>query len=155
MIKNFIKNLFKKSIEIPSVKVKRTRDASIVPTKAHRWDAGYDLYVVHDCKIPPFGRALIPTGVAFDIPKGYLGMVVGRSGNTSKRGFHVPAGIIDSHYKGEVFIVAFNHTRKTIKLYKGERAAQMLILPMLDCCLIESEDFSKEDRGGGLGSTGL
>lgn len=155
MIKKILKKLFEKSQEIKSIKIKRTRDAAIVPTKAHRWDAGYDLYVVSDCKIPPFGRALIPTGVAFDLPKGYLGMVVGRSGNTSKRGFHIPAGIIDSHYKGEVFVVAFNHTRRAIKLYKGERAAQMLILPMLDCSLEENGDFSKEDRGGGLGSTGF
>lgn len=140
---------------VTNVKIKRIRDTAVVPTKAHRWDAGYDLYIVSDCEIPAFGRSLIPTGVAFDIPQGFLGMVVGRSGNTSKRGFYIPVGVIDSHYKEEVFIIAFNHTGSPVKLYKGERAAQMLILPMLDCCLEENDNFSKENRGGGLGSTGF
>ncbi len=136
------------------VKYKKLHPKAVAPYKAHPTDAGFDLVVTRDCVIPARERCLIDTGIAINIPLGYYGMVVGRSGNTIKRGLVVMTGIIDSGYQDGIGIMAFNMTDEDIEIKQGERAGQIIIVPHLPCRLEESDKFTGVNRNGGFGSTG-
>lgn len=137
------------------VKVKKLNENAVIPAKAHASDAGFDLASVKDYVIPARGRCLIDTGIAMDIPLGYCGMVVGRSGNTIKRGLVGQLGIIDSGYWDSIGIMAFNLTDKDIVIKQGERAGQIIIVPHLPCDFEDSDEFTVVNRNGGFGSTGM
>lgn len=136
------------------VKIKKLNDKAVLPHKAHPSDAGFDLVAVNDYIIPARDRCLIDTGIAMDIPLGYYGMVLGRSGNTIKRGLVGQTGIIDSGYQDAIGIMMFNTTNEDIVVKQGERAGQIIIVPHLPCDFEESEEFAVINRNGGFGSTG-
>lgn len=136
------------------VKVKKLTNNAVLPTKAHATDAGFDLTAISDYTIPANGRCLIDTGIAIDIPLGYCGMVVGRSGNTIKRGLVGQTGIVDSGYRDSIGIMAFNTTNEDIVVKQGERAGQIIIIPHLPCHFENSTEFTVANRNGGFGSTG-
>ena len=137
------------------VKIKKLNEQAVMPTKAHPTDAGFDLVASKTTTIPANGRALIPTDIAMAIPNGYYGMVVGRSGNTIKRGLVGMTGIVDAGYRNGIGIMAFNLTDTDIVIEQGERAGQIVITPILDCTLEAADELDKTDRGeGGYGSTG-
>ncbi len=136
------------------IKFKKLNGNAVVPTKAHPADAGFDLVATKDYVIPAHERCLIETGIAMDIPLGYYGMVVGRSGNTIKRGLVGMTGIIDSGYQDGIGIMAFNMTDDDIAVKQGERAGQIIIIPHLPCHFKESDEFTVVNRNGGFGSTG-
>jgi dUTP pyrophosphatase len=80
---------------------------------------------------------------------------MGRSGNTIKKGLHVALGLVDEDYRGEIGVVAFNQSSDAISFAKGDRVAQMVILPYPKVTFIETEMLSDTERGtGGYGSTG-
>ncbi len=137
------------------VKIKKLNENAVIPTKAHPTDAGFDLVASKKIIIPANGRALIPTDVAMAIPIGYYGMVVGRSGNTIKRGLVGMTGIVDAGYRGGIGIMAFNLTNEDIIVNQGERAGQIVLTPMLVCELDNVGALDKTDRNGGFGSTGV
>lgn len=137
------------------IKFKKLSKEAVMPTKAHPTDAGFDLYSSVTVTIPSGERMLIPTEVAMEIPKGYFGAVVGRSGNTIKRGLLVMTGIIDAGYRGPIGIMAYNLSNEDITIRQGEKASQIVIIPILGCKMIESDELSQSDRGeNGYGSTG-
>ena len=137
------------------VKVKKLNPAAVIPTKAHPTDAGLDLVASQTTTIPANGRALIPTDIAMAIPEGYYGMVVGRSGNTIKRGLVGMTGVVDAGYRNGIGIMAFNLTNEDIVIKQGERAGQIVLTPILACELVEVDALDDTDRGtGGYGSTG-
>ena len=136
------------------VKFKKLSENAVMPKKAHPTDAGFDLAASETTTIPANGRALIHTDIAMDIPLGYYGMVVGRSGNTIKRGLVGMTGIIDSGYQDGIGIMAFNMTDSEIVVKQGERAGQIIIVPHLPCHFEESDEFTVVNRNGGFGSTG-
>lgn len=136
------------------IRIKKLTDNAVMPKKAHPTDAGFDLYATKDYVIQAHGRCLIDTGIAMDVPLGYYGMVVGRSGNTIKRGLVGMTGIIDSGYQDSIGIMAFNMTDADIEIKQGERAGQILIVPHLPCHFDESDEFTVVNRNGGFGSTG-
>ena len=137
------------------VKVKKLNPAAVIPTKAHPTDAGFDLVASKTTTIPANGRALIPTDIAMAIPEGYYGMVVGRSGNTIKRGLVGMTGVVDAGYRNGIGIMAFNLTNEDITVKQGERAGQIVLTPILQCELDEVDALDDTDRGtGGYGSTG-
>ncbi len=140
---------------VMKVKIKRLNEKAVMPTKAHPTDAGFDLYVSGKVTIPANGRALIPTDIAMAIPDGYYGMVVGRSGNTIKRGLVGMTGIVDAGYRNGIGIMAFNMTDTDIIIEQGERAGQIVLTPILQCDLEDTDQLTETDRGtGGYGSTG-
>jgi dUTP pyrophosphatase len=113
------------------------------------------LYASADVTIQPNERVLIPTGVAMEIPDGHFCYVMGRSGNTIKKGLHVALGTIDSDYIGEIGVMAFNQSGEVISFAKGDRVAQMVILPYPKVEFVEVDELSDTERGtGGYGSTG-
>lgn len=137
------------------VKVKKLSANATIPTKAHSLDAGFDLYASRTVTIPAHDRALIPTDIAMEIPEGYYGMVVGRSGNTIRRGLVGTTGVVDAGYRGGIGIIGFNLTDSDITIYQGERAGQIILTPILVCDLQETEEMSEAERNSdGFGSTG-
>ena len=138
--------------------IKRLDPSVELPSYAYAGDAGLDLRASEDVVLQPFERRLISTGLAIAIPEGYAGFVQPRSGMALKKGLSMAntPGLIDSHYRGELKVVAVNlDAQEPIEIQKGERIAQLVIqkVPVVD--LVEVEELDETDRGaGGFGSSG-
>ena len=130
-----------------------------LPRYAHTGDAGLDLYAASDITLEPHRRALIPTGIAVAIPEGYAGFVQPRSGLAIRQGFSLvnTPGLIDSHYRGEIKIIAINLDPETpIAISRGDKIAQLVIQPVVTADLLEVDSLDQTQRGeGGFGSTGV
>jgi dUTP pyrophosphatase len=130
-----------------------------LPSYAHQGDAGLDLYSAQDVVIGPFQRALISTGVAVAIPEGYAGFVQPRSGLALRFGlsFVNTPGLIDSHYRGEIKIIAVNlDPAAPIHVSRGDRIAQLVVQAVVRCEPVDVPSLDSTARGeGGFGSTGL
>jgi dUTP diphosphatase len=139
------------SEELP---VRRLDPAAILPTRAHHDDAGLDLYALEDSVVPPGEGRLLRTGVAVAVPAGHVGLVCDRS-SLARRGLKTAGGVIDAGYRGELGVVVWNLSREPQPVKKGERAAQMLIIPIATPAPVERDDLGDTLRGaGGFGSTG-
>jgi len=130
-----------------------------LPQYAHTGDAGLDLFAAQDTELQPFERALIPTGIAVAIPEGYAGFVQPRSGLAIKQGLSLvnTPGLIDSHYRGEIKIIAINlDAHAPISIRRGDKLAQFVIQSVVCADLIEVSELDETVRGeGGFGSTGV
>ncbi len=141
------------------IKVKKLTPEAVVPTLGSKFAAGADLYSAKkgDVVIAPGETKFIGTGIAVEIPEGYVGLVYARSGLACKRGL-APAnkvGVIDSDYRGEIKVALLNHGKEPQTLEKGERIAQMVVAPYLSVTYEETDELSDTERGeGGFGSTG-
>ena len=139
------------------VKFKKLTDKAIKPTYGTQFSAGADLYSVEEKVIGVGQTVVVKTGIAVQIPEGYVGLVYARSGLATKRGL-APAnkvGVIDSDYRGEVMVALYNQSGTEQKIDAGERVAQMVIAPYLACEYEEAEQLDDTARGtGGFGSTG-
>lgn len=134
-------------------------DKYLLPTRAHEHDAGLDLRCAHKFGVilQPGERMLVDTGVAVNIPAGYVGLVHPRSGHAHKYGITVnnAPGTIDSGYVGNVLVNLINHGSEPVGLEYGERIAQLLVqkveLPELE--IVDSIEAT-ERGASGHGSTG-
>ncbi len=130
-----------------------------LPRYAHAGDAGLDLYSASDVDIPPGLRVLIPTGVAVGIPDGYAGFVQPRSGLALRSGlsFVNTPGLIDSHYRGEIKVIAVNlDPFETVSIARGDKIAQMVIQRVERVEIVEVAELDPTVRGeGGFGSSGV
>lgn len=137
------------------LKIKKLNKDAIIPNYAHDGDAGFDLYSIMDFKISPNERKSIPTGIAMGIPKGYVGLMWDKSGLSHKSGIKLFGGVIDSGYRGEVYVGLINLSKKKFEFKKGHKIAQMLIQKVERVDFKEVEDLGKTTRDkGGFGSTG-
>lgn len=142
-----------------TVRVKRLSDRAQLPQRGSADSAGADLRALIDQPqtIEPGQTVMLPTGLAFEIPCGYVGLIFARSSLGSKRGL-APAnkvGVIDSDYRGEVKVALHNHSDQPQTIEPNERVAQLVVVPFLAAEFVESESLSDTDRGeGGFGSTG-
>ena len=140
------------------IHVKRLDATLPLPVYAHEGDAGLDLYASGSFCIAPGARVLIPTGVAVAIPKGFAGFVQPRSGLALRQGlgFANSPGLIDSHYRGEIKVIAINlDTSSPIEIAHGDRIAQLVIQPVQSVIVKEVSELDSTVRGtGGFGSTG-
>ena len=142
-----------------NIKVKKLKSGATVPTMGSKFAAGADLYSAEDADvvIEPSETKFIGTGLAMEIPEGYVGLVYARSGLACKRGL-APAnkvGVVDSDYRGEIKVALHNHGKEAQTVEKGERIAQMVIAPYLSVNYEEADVLSETERGeGGFGSTG-
>lgn len=143
----------------PAIQIKRLDRALPLPTYAHAGDAGLDLYAAEGRQLAPFERALVPCGIAVAIPEGYAGFVQPRSGLALRRGLSLvnTPGLIDSHYRGEIKLIAINlDPRETLTIERGEKVAQLVIQQVARAALVEVEELDETVRGvGGFGSTGV
>ena len=140
------------------VNIKKTDPEAIIPTYGSEYAAGADLYSCSDTtEIRSGETVLIHTGIAIELPVGYVGLIYARSGLASKRGL-APAnkvGVVDCDYRGEVMVALHNHSNETQRVEKGERIAQLVIAPYFTASFNEVDELSDTVRGeGGFGSTG-
>lgn len=136
-----------------------------MPTRAHEFDAGLDLYAPKDVIVPfteayyeldeaQIGSALIDTGVHVEIPEGYVGFIKSKSGLMVRHGIKTD-GTIDAHYTGSINVMLFNYTSEDYRVKKGDKIAQLVIVPCLLPDLELVDHLEETDRGdGGFGSTG-
>ena len=142
-----------------NVSVKKLRPGAVLPTYGSPEAAGADLYacVEGPVTIAPGRTVFIPTGLAMELPKGYVGLIYARSGLACKKDL-APAnkvGVIDSDYRGEFMIALHNHGTETRTVENGERIAQLVVAPVLQPNFTEAETLTDSQRGtGGFGSTG-
>lgn len=134
--------------------VNRLTDRAKLPTRGSDRAAGLDIYACSGGIIYGMTRYKIQTGIAFEIPTGYYGQILPRSGLALRDGIMTMAGVIDNDYRGELAVVLFNSDDEPFTYSAGDRIAQMVLLPYLHVPVIEG-DMSATSRGnGGLGSTG-
>jgi len=146
--------MFRNTMQINFVRLDRGLP---VPRTAHIGDAAVDLHSRVDIVLGPGERAAIPTGVAVAIPEGYAGLVLPRSGHAIRHGVGVVngPGLIDSGYRGEVTVLLINHGDDDVEFGRGERIAQLAVIPVPEVDWVEVEGLDETDRGaGGFGSTG-
>jgi dUTP pyrophosphatase len=142
-----------------SIKIKKVRGGAELPSYQSDGAAGMD---VRACIDEPLAlgageRALVPTGLAFEIPDGVELQVRPRSGLALKNGITVlnSPGTIDSDYRGELSIILINHSKMTEIIKRGDRIAQLVPAPVLRAQIQECASLSESARGeGGFGSTG-
>lgn len=125
-----------------------------LPQKAHNGDAGYDLYANDFYSIPPYGQALVNTGIIMAIPQGYAGLVWDKSG-LAFQGITIMGGVIDSNYRGEIKVIVKNLSEEMFNIVPEQKIAQILIQPILESDLSEGKiDDETERQADGFGSTG-
>lgn len=107
----------------------RLSEDAEAPTRAYPDDAGLDLYVSKTTKIKPRQFVDIPCSVAVELNSNTWAMLTGRSSTLRKHGLMVNQGIIDPGYRGELYAGVFNLTRKTVTINKGDRIAQLILMP--------------------------
>lgn len=127
---------------------------AIMPTRAHEFDAGLDLYSPVRQVIRASDWVSIDTGVHIAIDKGFVGMITSKSGLMAKEGI-TSRGTIDSGYTGSIKAVLFNHSKKDYIVEKGQKITQLVVLPCWFPKLELVDSLEETDRGdNGFGSTG-
>ena len=140
-----------------TLRFKRIHPDAVLPAYAHPSDAGMDVRSVADVVIPPGGRALVPTGLVMLLPPMFEAQVRPRSGLALKHGVTVlnTPGTIDSGYRGEVGVILANFGDSDFAVRKGDKVAQIVIAPVTQPEIVETDVVDETDRGtGGFGSTG-
>ena len=150
---------FLELIDKMKVRIKKLNDNAVMPTKAHATDAGFDLYCTSTEVNWGTRKLTCHTGLAFEIPDGYVGLIFPRSSVSNKPLMMANSvGVIDSGYRGEV-TAKFNITGMN-EIYAnnyqvGDKIAQMIIIPYPEIEFEETDSLSESDRGtGGYGTTG-
>ncbi len=137
------------------LKIKKLNIEAIVPNYAHLNDAGFDLFSVETIEIEPMSRVQISTGIAMEIPEGFVGLIWDKSGLSHKYGLKTLGGVIDSGYRGEIKVGVINLGTEKYILEKGHKIAQMIIQKREFCEIEVVDELSDTSRGeGGFGSTG-
>lgn len=129
-----------------------------MPQQAHPGDAGIDLYACADAVLEAGEWAMIPTGIAMAIPDGYAGLVTPRSGLAARQGISVVngPGVVDAGYRGEIKVILINQGRDSVVFSRGDRIAQLVVVPVIGPELVEVDELPDSVRGdGGFGSSGL
>jgi dUTP pyrophosphatase len=127
------------------------------PTRAHPGDAGIDLRARVDTVLAAGEWAMIPTGIAVAIPVGYAGLVAPRSGLAARNAISVVngPGIVDAGFRGEVNAILINHGPDEVTLQRGDRVAQLVVVPVVEAELVAVDTLPDSQRGtGGFGSSG-
>jgi dUTP pyrophosphatase len=133
------------------LRYKRLDPSARIEGPKHEGDAGVDLFGCEEVLIERGGSRWVRTGIAVEIPTGYVGIVKEKSGLASR--FGLGAGVIDSSYRGEVKVLVRNFGPEPLKIEKGQPLAQLLLLPCAEVELEEGE-LSPTTRGEkGFGST--
>jgi dUTP pyrophosphatase len=136
------------------LKFKKLHPEATVPTYGTEHAAAFDLYALEDVTAP--SRAVIKTGLAFEIPKGCAMFIKPRSGLAFNQGVEAFQGTIDSDYRGEVkVLLTTSDTEQHIAVKKGDRIAQAIVIPVPVITFQETSELSDTSRGAqGFGHTG-
>jgi dUTP pyrophosphatase len=138
--------------------IQRLRPDARLPTRAHDDDAGLDLYAVEAATIAPGQRAMIPTGIAIELPARHAGLVLARSGLAVRHGIALvnAPGLIDAGYRGELRVLLLNTDRDaSFEVAPGDRIAQLVVTRVETPDLVEVDELPPTRRDdGGFGSSG-
>lgn len=140
------------------VRFKKLSETAITPTKAHASDAGFDLYASQGQALLGGMRAKVSTGIAIELPEGFVADVRPRSGITSQTNLRVQYGTVDASYRGEISIMVDNigGMYEIESINAGMKLAQLVILPLPKVELVEADELAHGERGAnGFGSTGV
>lgn len=165
------------------LQIKLLSENATLPTRNHSTDAGFDIYAAETITLEPQEKALIATDIAVNIPKGYVGLLASRSGVSSKTHLVVETGKIDAGFHGNMKINIKNDEQqtneiglhfngvdgkplettdnhvflRTYKINKGDKLAQLVIVPIVTPELQQVEEFTNESARGekGFGSSGF
>ena len=144
-----------------TIGVELVHEDAKVPSYAYPSDSGFDLYSTIEINLPPFGRALIPTGLKLSIPDEYEIQVRPKSGLALNQGLTVlnTPVTVDSGYVGEIKVIMFNTNNETVTISKGMKVAQAVLCPVVNGKYVSLDFVEKvgdKDRGdNGFGSTGI
>ena len=151
-------NVSKGISKLLNVNIKKLDERAVIPKYAKPGDAGMDLTAI-SWERDDYDNFVYGTGLAIEIPEGYVGLLFPRSSNRKTNVYmtnHV--GVIDSGYRGEIMITYKDRDYDggmRLPYYIGDRVAQLIIIPYPTINLVEVEELSKTERGeGGHGSTG-
>lgn len=153
---SLISSVVKIPRELIDVKVQKIHEDAVIPEYAHATDAGADIYAIEDMTIKPHATVLVGTGLKVAVPAGYEIQIRPRSGMSLKTAMRVAntPGTIDAGYRGEVYVIMENTGNLTYNISKGDKVAQMVIMPVPMINWIETNELDNTDRGeGGFGST--
>lgn len=139
------------SVKVPCMLI---RDGARMPQVSQQGDAAADVFACQERVIPARGRALVPTGIVLELPKGYCASLRSRSGLSLRHGIEVGAGLIDSGYRGEVGVLLYNHGDQDYEIQAGDRIAQMRVEAYQEPVFLEVKQVSNTQRGMGWGSSG-
>jgi dUTP pyrophosphatase len=136
----------------------RLSEDAVAPSRAHDGDAGYDLRAAEAVRLEPGARASVGTGIALEIPGGWAGLVLPRSGLAARHGISLvnAPGLIDAGYRGEVRVLLLNtDPAEPFDVEAGDRIAQLMLVRHEAPQLEEVDSLEESVRGaGGFGSTG-
>lgn len=142
------------------LKIKKVQENAVIPKRATEGSAGLDLCACIDAPLTlnSGDTALIPTGLAIELPSSQYGaFVFARSGLSIKHGIGLlnAVGVIDSDYRGEIKVGVINQIKEPYTIEPGERIAQLVIMPVVTLPVEEAQTLGESERGaGGFGSTG-
>ncbi len=137
------------------VKVKKLDPEAILPSYAHPGDAGLDVYSNETITIKPGEAVKVKTGISFEIPDGYVGLMWDKSGIAFNHKLKTLSGVIDSGYRGESLVSVINIGTEAYTVEKGHKIVQMLIQKVERVEVVQADELSDTSRGtGGFGSTG-
>lgn len=142
------------------LKIKKVQENAVIPKRATEGSAGLDLCACIDAPLTlnSGDTALIPTGLAIELPSSQYGaFVFARSGLSIKHGIGLlnAVGVIDSDYRGEIKVGVINQIKEPYTIEPGERIAQLVIMPVATFPVEEAQTLGESERGaGGFGSTG-
>ena len=138
------------------IKVKKLDTNAKLPMYGHPGDAGMDIFALEDVVFLPGKQMRVRTGIAFEIPLGYVGLVWDKSSISFNNGLKIMGGVIDSGFRGEFVASLFNTTMEIQEIKKGQKFTQMLIQKIESPDIIEANELSSSVRGEGReGSTGI
>lgn len=136
------------------IKIKKLHPDAKMPHRGTADAAGFDLYSTSSVELRNGVPTMVPTGLAFEIPKGYVGVVYSRS-SSAKSGLIITPLLVDADYRGEVFVLANRIDDAPREILAGDRIAQIRIERLVDTEYVWAEELSETARGaGGYGSTG-
>jgi dUTP pyrophosphatase len=140
-----------------TIKVERVLEDAIMPTRAHKTDAGYDLYTPVNFTVHGLERKIIDIGIRIELSEGFEGQIRGRSGIAANKGVFVlnSPGTVDANYRNNIKTILFNTTRLPVYFKKGDRISQIVIKRIPEITLVEGMVSVDTDRGiDGMGSSG-
>jgi len=130
-----------------TLKVKKLHPSAKVPEFAYDGDAGLDLFAVEGISIGKGERVKVPTGVAVEIPSGFVGLIWDKTGISFKKGLKIVGGVVDSSYRGEIFALMANISDQPVEIMQGDKIAQMIIQPFEHPQIEVADELSETERG--------
>lgn len=129
-------------------------DGAYMPTRAHQYDAGLDLYAREDKVVPARGSAIFDTGVHIELPPYTAGLLKSKSGLNVRHDL-TSEGVIDVGYTGSIVVKLYNQGDKDYHVHRGDRISQMVIVDICTPPISEADFLEESERGdAGFGSTG-